>query len=252
MKITVITGGSQGIGLAIGKLLASQGHKVYLCARNQEPLTEAVKEIRALGHLAESCLLDVTWPKSVDSVFQTIYEQEGHLDILINSAGMSGFSELENDNDIQLWQKVLQTNLSGAYYCSRSAALKMKEHHWGRIVQIASTLGLEGMRNSYAYTASKHGLIGLTRGMALDVLDWGITVNAVCPGWVETPMGKSSMAKIAEHYGLPPQTFEEEEIRAVPIQRWIQPKEVAHMVAYLVSEESGAVTGKAFEISGGL
>lgn len=250
MNVALITGGSCGIGLAIAQNLLKQNYRVYICSRSQHNLDSALE---SLSHPAASAIVaDVSSSRSVLELFEQLKCKHKHLDILINSAGMSALSYIENEADQEVWHQIISTNLTGTYYCSRQAILMMKEHNFGRIINIASILGLRGMRNYYAYCAAKHGIIGFTRAIAQDVLENGITVNAICPGWVETEMGKNSMASIAHHYGISVSEFEQAEIQAIPLGRWIQAEEVASMVDFLISEQASAITGQALEISGGL
>lgn len=239
MRIAV-TGGSRGIGYAVAAHWAATA-EVWIGARNPEALQQAADRLGVQAHG-----LDVTDAASVAAFFAAV----GPLDALVHAAGTSGFSDLADPADPVLFQQVIATDLTGAYLCNREALKTMASG--GRVVNIASSLGLRGMRNAYAYCAAKHGLVGLTRALALDVAERGITVNAVCPGWVDTPMGHSSMARIAAHHQIDPQLFTAAELEAIPLGRWIAPEEVAAMVAYLLSPAAAAVTGQALEISGGL
>lgn len=247
--IALVTGGSRGIGLACAQSLLAAGHSVWIAARQHEGLAAAVAAEPRLQPLQ----LDVSRAEAVSEAFAEIQRQSGQpLQILVHAAGTEAFSPWEAEGDADLWHRVMQTNLNGAYYCLRAALKQMQPTGWGRIVAIASVLGLRGMRHSHAYCASKHGLIGLVRALAQDVLADGITVNAVCPGWVQTAMAKRSMEQIAAHYDLPAEDFMAAELAAIPLQRWISPEEVAASVAYLVSEAAAAVSGQTLEISGGL
>lgn len=240
MKIA-ITGGSRGIGRAVAAHWAATGAEVWIGARALEPLQQTADALRVQAHV-----LDVADPVSVAAFFAAV----GPLDALVHAAGTGGFSDLDAPDDALLFQQVIATDLTGAYFCNREALKHMNPG--GRVINIASSLGLRGMRNAYAYCAAKHGLVGLTRALALDVAERQITVNAVCPGWVDTPMGHDSMARIANHHHIDPELFIAAELEAIPLGRWIAPQEVAAMVAYLLSPAAAAVTGQALEISGGL
>lgn len=249
MKTALVTGGSRGIGLACAKALASR-YQVYIAARDRAALEQACQQAQSEGLSLTPLVMDVADHSSVQQGCQHLAQQAGQIDVLVHAAGTSAFSILDSAADPEQWQQVIQTNLSGAYYCCREALQAMGAG--GRLILISSVLGLRGMRNSHAYCASKHGVIGLVKSLAQDLSERQITINAVCPGWVETEMGKQSMQQIAEHHQIPAALFIEAEIQAVPLQRWIQVEEVAAMVAYLASEQTAAITGQAFEISGGL
>lgn len=246
--IALVTGGNRGIGLAIGQALVAAGHTVYLGARHPEQMNHHWEKA---PEQAKSLHLDVTQESSVAQVVQHILATHQRLDILVNAAGIAGIGSIDAPEDVSQWHHVLNTDLTGTYLCCRAVLPTMRKHGWGRIINIASVLGLRGMKQSHAYCAAKHGVVGLTRALAQDVMTEGITVNAVCPGWVETEMGYHSMATIAELHQIDPVMFQEAELAAIPLQRWITPEEVAAQVMYLVSE-AAAVTGQALEISGGL
>lgn len=244
----LVTGGSRGIGLACALQQARSGQEVWIAARQRTGLQAACAEAEKQGLRLHSVELDVSQPQAFEAL------SSRHPDLrpqaLIHAAGISAYSGILDPDDPQMWQRSLDSNLNGSYYASRWALKHMKSG--GRVVVINSVLGLRGMRNSHAYCAAKHGQIGLVRALAQDFIGQGITINAICPGWVDTEMGRESMRNMADYYNIPADLLTQEEIAAVPIQRWIQVDEVAAMAGYLLSERAQAVTGQAFEISGGL
>ena len=246
----LVTGGSRGIGLACALNLARGGANVWIAARQSKNLEQACQHALKKGLKLHPLVLDVSRAEA----FEQLKEQapQCQAQILIHAAGSSGYSYILDPKDPQLWQRLIDSNLNGAYYASRFVLPAMQAQNWGRIVFISSVLGLRGMRNSHAYCASKHGLNGLTKALAQDLIGSGITVNAVCPGWVDTQMGHESLEAMAQHYQIPKDLLETEEIAAIPIQRWIQAEEVAALVDYLVSDQAAAMTGQCLEISGGL
>lgn len=252
LKTALVTGGSRGIGLATALELARAGYCTWIAARHEDALSAACVAAQKQHLRLESLSMDVRQPEEVERGFAHLLAATGSLDLLVHAAGSEAFSLLESPEDPQLWRETLDINLNGAYYCSRAAALQMQGQQSGRIVLISSVLGLRGMRHSHAYCASKHGVVGLMRALSQDLADQGITVNAICPGWVRTEMGSRSMQTIARHYQLEPELFTEAELAAIPIQRWIEPEEIAATVLYLASDAAAALTGQALEISGGL
>jgi len=251
-KLALVSGGSKGIGLAIAMALAEAGYQTWIAARTEKCLVLACQTAEARGLKLHSLRMDIQNQREVEAAFERLHKEAGETNVFVHSAGTEAFSILESPEDPEHWLRTINTNLNGAYYCGRAAALQMRENKSGRIIFVSSVLGLRGMRHSHAYSASKHGVLGLMRSMAQDLSDQGITVNAVCPGWVRTEMGVRSMSRIARHYDLEPEMFIEAELAAIPIQRWIEPEEIAAMVLYLCSAPAAAVTGQTFEISGGL
>jgi NAD(P)-dependent dehydrogenase (short-subunit alcohol dehydrogenase family) len=228
-KLAVVTGGARGIGLAIGQRLLAEGYSVIAAGRSGP-------EVKLPPGLAYA-QLDVTDKASVHRFFSGL----GRLDLLVNNAGLAGKLLPEDDNPA-LWDDILATNLTGAWDCSRAALAKLPDRT-GRIVNIASILALRGEVDQPAYCAAKHGLIGLTRSMALYLGPRGITVNAICPGWVLTDMAAQRFEELNTNAG--------EIARNIPIQRMAGMDEVAAMVVYLAGPASGAVTGQALVIDGG-
>lgn len=249
-----VTGGSRGIGLACARHLAGLGYCVLVSARHMEPLQAACDQAQAEGLNLQPLPLDISDLNSIERAFAE-HECLKDLDVLVHAAGTGAFSSITHGDDPCIWQRVMRTNLDGAYYCARSALLAMTAHEVDRprrLVFISSVLGLKGMGNSHAYCASKHGVNGLVRALAQDTAARQITVNSICPGWVDTQMAHQDFQTMADHYQIPVDMLISDEIQAVPIQRWIQSDEVAALVGYVCSEAAGALTGQCLELSGGL
>jgi NAD(P)-dependent dehydrogenase (short-subunit alcohol dehydrogenase family) len=231
--VAVITGGSRGLGQAISARLAQTGFKDYAASRTvpDEPLPDGVQH----------AVLDVTDSASVTSFFNVLAEGDRRVDVLVNNAGAAASDRLDDlCNDV--WRHVLATNLDGAYTCVK-AALPLIPAQTGRIINIASVLGLKGVPDQPAYVAAKHGLVGLTRALAHALGQNGITVNAICPGWVDTSMARGRFQTLG--------ITEEEAARSAPTGRITTPEEVAGLVAYLVSTDAANITGQALVIDGG-
>ena len=226
MKIAVVTGGTKGIGYAIARRLVADGYAVIAAARTEADMPVGVDFAR----------LDVTDRADVASFFAGL----SRLDLLVNNAGLAGADPPDENEDF--WDAILATNLSGAMRCSR-AALRILPDRTGRIVNIASVLGLRGVPDQIAYVSAKHGVIGLTRALAMAAAPRGITVNAVCPGWVDTDMARQRFAELG--------MTEAQAAAGVPTGRIATAYEVAEMVAFLARASAGSVTGQAMVVDGG-
>jgi NAD(P)-dependent dehydrogenase (short-subunit alcohol dehydrogenase family) len=245
-KHAFITGGGTGIGLATARLLAADGARLTLVGRNGARVQEAASEFEH----AHGVACDVADEASVSAAFQAARDRYGAVDILINNAGITPSAPLHN-TDLALWNEVLAINLTGAFLCSRAALADMYASKWGRIVNVASIAGLQGGMYISAYCASKHGMIGMTRALAKECAKRGITVNAICPGYVETDIVTRAAENIASKTKL-----NEEEARAMlyagnPQGRLIQPEEVASAIMWLCSDGAAATNGAAIPMSGG-
>jgi NAD(P)-dependent dehydrogenase (short-subunit alcohol dehydrogenase family) len=243
-KHAVVTGASRGIGLAVAQRLLAQGARVTLMARDAAALEAAAAGIGGGGVAWQT--VDVTDPASVAEAFA----RAGAADILVNNAGQAASSPFMR-TDAELWQRMLDVNLTGAYHCIQAALPGMLDAGWGRIVNVASTAGLTGYRYVAAYCAAKHGLVGLTRALALELATKGITVNAVCPGYTETDIVQEAVANIVRKTGRSAEQARAELAAGNPQGRLVQPDEVAHAVAMLCMPAAAAMNGQAIAVAGG-
>jgi 3-hydroxybutyrate dehydrogenase len=249
-RIAVVTGASRGIGRATARSLAEAGVAVALAARSDRQVEEATRELREAGHRALPVPCDVTSETDVEALFRRVEEELGAVDILVNNAGASSSAPVHRISPDE-WNRLMAVNATGPFLCTRAALPGMMERGWGRVVMVASVAGLRGGRYIAHYAASKHAVVGLTRSAALEVAGSGVTVNAVCPGFVDTPMTGESVARIMEKTGR-----SEEEARAAivstsPQQRLVEPEEVAAAVLYLCGAEARGINGETLVIDGG-
>jgi NAD(P)-dependent dehydrogenase (short-subunit alcohol dehydrogenase family) len=243
-----VTGGGKGIGRAIALAFATPGAFVAIASRGIQHLEATAAEIRDRGAEALAIETDVTSEESIDAVFAEYRRHRATLDVLVNNAGLGG-GEPVAGSDIARWRRVIETNIGGTYLVTRGALPLMRRG--GRVINLSSVLGRFGVPGYTAYCASKHGVIGFTRALALETAPQGITVNAICPGWVETEMAVQGMHGGARAQGITYEQFRERALGAVPIGRIIQPDEVARLVRFLASPDAEAITGQTYNICGG-
>lgn len=242
----LVTGGAGGIGAAAAIVLAGHGANVTLLGRDQTRLNRTTATIGG----AVAVVADVRDPISVASAFAAAKEHFGPIDILVNAAGVSGsapFAEIEPVD----WHETLDVNLNGVFHCCQAALATMLDARYGRIVNVASTAGLRGYRYVAAYCAAKHGVVGLTRALALETASSGITVNAVCPGYTDTAMLDETVANIVATTGRTADAARAALLRDTPRGAFTRPVEVANAIAWLCLPGSEAVTGQAITIDGG-
>ncbi|HEY7410631.1 MAG TPA: 3-oxoacyl-ACP reductase FabG [Vicinamibacteria bacterium] len=243
----LVTGGGSGIGRAVALDLAREGCAVWVAGRRREPLEAVVEEAARAGGKAEAVTADVSRVEDVRALFRTT----GRVDILVNGAGIAVSAPLARTSD-ELWRSILETNLSGAFYCLREAIPAMVERGWGRVVNVASVAGKAGAAYIAAYAASKHGLLGLTRAAAQELADKGVTVNAVCPGYVDTPMTDQNLERMSAKTGRSVDELRRHLEAMSPQKRLFTSEEVSALVVYLCGEEARGINGQALSLDGGM
>jgi len=245
-----VTGGGRGIGRAVALRLADAGAAVAVSARTAAEVEAVADLVRGRGVKSAALVADVARPGDVARMFAAARDALGPVGILVNGAGVAPSALVAKTSD-ELWRSAIETNLSGAFYCIREAIGPMAEAGFGRIVTIASIAGKTGYPYIAAYAASKHGVLGLTKCAALEVAAQGVTVNAVCPGYVDTPMTDASVARIAEKTGLPALDVRKRLEDMSPQKRLFTAEEVAALVLFLCGDAARGITGQALSLDGG-
>jgi len=239
-KIALVTGASQGIGRETAVALAEAGAKVAVAARNEEKLAALVKDITAAGGAAFAVKMDVAEAEQIKAGFKAVLERFGRLDILVNNAAITrdGLALRMKQED---WDAVIRTNLTGAHLCIQQAMSTMMRARAGRIINITSVVAQTGNAGQANYVAAKAGLIGLTKAIAMEIASRNITVNAVAPGFIETPMTDVLSAEVKENLKT-----------RIPLGRMGCPRDVAAAIVFLASDEAGYITGHVLDVNGGM
>ncbi|HET9848633.1 MAG TPA: SDR family NAD(P)-dependent oxidoreductase [Candidatus Dormibacteraeota bacterium] len=249
-RIALVTGGGRGIGRAIAISLAESGADVAVSGRNADVLEEAVAEIQRKGRRGKAVVGDVGERQQVDAMIEQVRAALGDPLILVNNAGISGSAKLTETTDA-MWDSMMRINATGAFYCTRALLPTMIDASWGRVVNIASIAARSGAAYIAAYAASKHALLGLTRAVAAEVATRGITVNAICPGYVDTEMTDRSAAYISTRTGRTEDASRKILEGYSPQGRLMTAPEVASLAAYLCSESARGITGQGIVLDGG-
>jgi ketoreductase len=251
--VALVTGATSGIGLEIASTLAASGISVYLCARTADAVAAVVKDLTGQGYEVDGMAADVRSAQDITDLVKAATGRYGAIDILVNNAGRGG-GGITADLPDEAWYDVVDVNLHGTFRVTREVlrAGGMTGRGWGRIISIASTGGKQGVAYAAPYSASKHGVIGLTKALGLELATSGITVNAVCPGYVETPMA----VQVRQNYAAGFKISEEEVLKRflakIPLGRYSTPAEVAGLVGYLITDNAASITAQAINVCGGL
>jgi NAD(P)-dependent dehydrogenase (short-subunit alcohol dehydrogenase family) len=249
-KVVLVTGGGSGIGRAIALAFAAQKSRVAITGRTQATLDAVAEEIRRTGAEAFPRICDVTQKAQVETLRQEISSRFGPVQVLVNNAGIApaaGFLEMQDS----LWEEVMRVNLTGTYNCCKVFLAEMLASNCGRIINIASTVAKVAYSHISAYVTSKHAVLGLTRALAVETAKFGVTVNAICPGYVDTGLTRRNALLMAEKRGKPLDDSLGILASTSPQKRLIEPEEVAHLTLMLASESAKGITGQAINVDGG-
>jgi ketoreductase len=252
-RVAIVTGATSGIGHAITKTLAGRGYQVFCCARNADAVAATVKEFQGEGFDVDGARCDVRSRDGIRDFVRAAVDRYGPIDVLVNNAGRSGggvTAEIPDD----LWFDVIDTNLNSVFLMTREVLANggMRDKPRGRIINIASTAGKQGVVLGAPYSTSKHGVVGFTKALGNELAPTGITVNAVCPGYVETPLAQRVRQSYADFHGVSEQQILTKFQAKIPLGRYSTPEEVAGLVSYLVTDTAASITAQAINVCGGL
>jgi len=240
-KLALVTGGGRGIGAAIARGLAAAGARVVVCGRTKPDLDVVAREIGGVA-----LKLDLTNRHETDEVIASV----GHVDVLVNNAGAAESAPLDRTTD-ELWDRIVELDVTAPFRVTRALVPSMIAAKWGRVINIASNAGISGYGYSAAYCAAKHAMVGMTRALAIDLARTGVTINALCPGWVETQMAEEAVTRIADKTGRSMEEARTSLAAMSPQRRMITPEEVAHAALMLCSPDARGIHGQTIVIDGG-
>ena len=240
-KLALVTGGGRGIGAAIARALAGAGARVVVCGRTRPELDAVAREIGGVA-----MRLDLSDRRETDEVIASV----GHVDVLVNNAGIAESAALERITDA-MWDRILELDVTAPFRVTRALVPSMIARKWGRVINVASNAGVSGYAYSAAYCAAKHALVGMTRALAIDLARTGVTINALCPGWVETQMVDEAVTRIAAKTGRSADDARTQLAAMSPQRRIITPDEVAHAALMLCGEGARGIHGQTIVIDGG-
>ncbi len=249
-KTAVITGGGRGIGSAVARAFARAGATVLVASRTRAEIDAVAQELRAAGHRAFAHPCDVARPASIRALVRAATRRLGRVDVLVNNAGIAPSAPIKSIT-LEDWERVLSVNLTGTFLCTQAFLPGMAERGWGRVINIASVAARTGGPYIAAYAASKHAVLGFTRCAAAEVATRGVTVNAVCPGYVDTDMTEASLARISQKTGISREKALEVVLAQNPQRRLIGADEVAFLTLMLCAPEARGINGQALVVDGG-
>jgi 3-hydroxybutyrate dehydrogenase len=249
-RVAVVTGGGRGIGAAVARALAAAGARVVVSARSTGQVEGVARDLVAAGHEARAITCDVTDAESVERLLGAAESELGPADILVNNAGVASSAPLRS-LDLEEWNRLMSVNATGTFLCTRAFLPGMIAAGWGRVVNVASVAGRAGAAYISAYAASKHAVIGFTRSVAAEVAARGVTINAICPGYVETPMTDESIERIVARTGQPADDVRGRIVAMNPQGRLIEPDEVAFLAVTLCDPRARGINGQAIGVDGG-
>jgi len=249
-RCALVTGGGRGIGRAAALDLARAGARVAVAARTLAEVEAVAAELRALGARALALTCDVSKLEDVRAAFARTRAELGPVDILVSGAGVAPTAPIARTTD-EMWRQVIEVNLSGVFYALREALPSMVERGWGRVINVASIAARTGSAYIGAYSASKHGVLGLTRCAAVEVAAQGVTVNAVCPGYVDTEMVRTGIERMVKKTGIAPEQARKHLEDQSPQKRLFTSEEVSALILFLCGEGARGINGQALTIDGG-
>ncbi|MEV0358720.1 SDR family NAD(P)-dependent oxidoreductase [Nocardia sp. NPDC050697] len=251
-RTALVTGATSGIGLAVATTLAERGHRTFIAARTAETVRETVQRLRDKGYQVAGAVADVRSDEQLRALVAAATAEFGPIEILVNNAGRNGGGRTSQLAD-ELWDDIIETNLNSVFRLTRHVlAAGLEGSGWGRIINIASTAGKQGVVLAAPYSASKHGVVGFSKALGKELAPTGVTVNAVCPGYVETPMAERVRSGYAEIWDTSEQAVLDKFNATIPLGRYSTPDEVAGLVGYLASEPAASITAQAINVCGGL
>lgn len=251
MKTAWVTGAGKGIGQAIALAFAAKDIQVAVSARTASDIENVAREIRAAGGNAFPVVCDVTNPDEITRATEQIRARCGDITILVNNAGMAGSDKFIGHDDA-LWHDLINTNLNSVYYVTKAVAPMLVAANWGRIINIASIASKVGGKYMAAYTASKHGVLGLTRALAMEFIANNITVNAICPAYVDTPMTDGTVVNMVNRTKMSEADARAYLAKLSPQNRLVTPQEIAHVALMLLDDRARGITGQAINVDGGM